>query len=665
MDFLKKWKITAVKAAAAGVAAAVFAGLVIAAGAGEGFDARRTALGLVLGVLAAVYILAPFRFPRIVSVLLAVILPVCTLCALECFTHVPQDLKQMIFFANLLFYYLLYAVCTFLAGRLWLGYLIGTFIPMLFGLVNYYVVQFRGHPIVPWDLFSLRTALSVAGNYEVTMTWRTAFVLMAFLWIFLISAKLTGTIRRRIPRIAGCAASVLCMVVFLVQLQKADVQSWIGMDTTLFTLNVLYRNNGIAGGFLGNLHFLNLSEPDGYSPAKVEEIQEEAAKLPDKGSAGTPSGKGKSSQLPNVILIMNEAFSDLSVYGDFATSEEVMPFFKQLQQECAGGEVYVSVKGGNTANTEFELLTGDSMAFLPSGSVAYQQYLHDTTPSLAWYLKSLGYQTLAIHPYRRAGWDRDKVYEYFGFDRFLDQNSFESPLKYRGYISDLSGFEKIIEEYNQKEEGKPLFAFEVTMQNHGGYSRETPDFDSYLKLPDVKQKSTSLLATEKYLTLMNLTDRALQELVMYFENLDDPTVILMLGDHQPSDYITNVVRRLTGNGTEDTLEDLELGYRVPFVIWSNFDMEHSWYDRVSVNYLGGLLLEKAGIPLTGYQKWLENLRSVLPVINANAICDAEGNFYSPDDETWKEELNTYKILQYNHMTDRKHRVNSFFGMETE
>lgn len=171
---------------------------------------------------------------------------------------------------------------------------------------------------------------------------------------------------------------------------------------------------------------------------------------------------------------MDEAFSDLSVWGDFETSEEVMPFFKQLQQEAVGGEVYVSVKGGNTANTEFEFLTGNSMAFLPTGSIPYQQYIKSETPSLASYLKSLGYTTTAIHPYNRSGWDRDTVYEYFGFDQFLDKDSFTDPYRLRGYISDKSAFDKIIEQYEIGKNQGSQFIFEVTMQNHGGYSKETP-----------------------------------------------------------------------------------------------------------------------------------------------------------------------------------------------
>ncbi len=339
-----------------------------------------------------------------------------------------------------------------------------------------------------------------------------------------------------------------------------------------------------------------------------------------------------------------------------------MPFFKSLQEEAIGGEVYVSVKGGNTANTEYEILTGDTMGFLPAGSVPYQQYIKSEMPSLASYLSSLGYGTIAIHPYNASGWDRDKVYEYFGFDEFLDKTDFVNPTYLRSYISDQSAFDKIIEQYEEKDDDERLFTFEITMQNHSGYSKDSPGFNAYIELTEVTNKTTQVLATEKYLTLMNETDKALQSLVEYFEEQDEPTIILFLGDHQPSDYITNQIRRICGVDEPETVEEIQQGYRVPFVIWANYDLESEYYEGISANYLGGILLEAAGVPLTEYQTYLSELMETLPIIYAYAYRDADGTFYAWDtDDTYDSILNTYQILQYNHLVDSKNTLVSFFG----
>ncbi|MCD7815015.1 MAG: LTA synthase family protein [Lachnospiraceae bacterium] len=653
-----------------------------------GVHTSYVACSTALAVMAAVFVLMDISYGRLISTLIGLVTPAAALVALENYTHVMSDLSVMIIVLNLMFFYVLYGMMTFLLGSVKRGFLVATLIPMIFGLANYFVVSFRGSPIVPWDFFSIGTAASVADNYTFTLSWKGCFSVIAFVWIILISSKSRVRFRRKAVRIPLAAAFVACMVLYISGIQNSEFQSFFGMDTTLFTINVFYHNNGIAAAFLGNLRFLNVEEPDGYSVSAVTEIAEQYAGDSDEESTDDTTGDNAAAddtvsedtatvsttdesdsdvtQYPNIIVIMDEAFSDLSVWGDFTTSEEVMPFFRSLQEEAIGGEVYVSVKGGNTANTEYEFLTGDTMGFLPTGSVPYQQYIKSDMPSLASYLGGLGYDTLAIHPYNASGWDRDDVYDYFGFDDFLDKTDFVNPTYVRNYISDSSAFDKIIEQYEDKDEDERLFVFEVTMQNHSGYSSDSPGFDIYIELSDVENKTTQVTATEKYLTLMNMTDKALQELVEYFEEEDEPTIILMFGDHQPSDYITNQIRRICGVSEPETVEEIQQGYRVPFVIWANYDLESAYYDGISVNYLSGILLEAAGVPLTDYQTYLSELMETLPVINGNVYRDADGNFYAWDtDDTYDDILNEYQMLQYNHLVDTRHRLSWFFGLGTE
>ena len=673
------------QAAAAIVATAAILILTAFTAYGSGMDTLGITFGVLLGIAAGAFVLLNIRFGKILSAMLYLLLPLAVVCALENYTHVITDLAPLILVLNLLFFYVLYGLLTALTGSVRMGFRLATLVPMLFGLTNYFVVSFRGSPIVPWDLLSFGTAASVADNYEFVLSWKAFYSVLAFIWMILLSSKSTVKLGRKKLRVISIAAYAALMFLYVGEIQNSAVQSFFGMDTTLFTLNVLYRNNGIAAAFLGNLRFLNIEQPSGYSVDKVEALmkqveadeqgEEDAKNEPETDAQGETvqatqaktnataetEAPASSGQYPNIVVIMNEAFSDLSVWGDFATSEEVMPFFKSLQQEAVGGELYVSVKGGNTANTEFEFLTGDTMGFLPKGSIPYQQYINDETPSLASYLKTLGYSTTAIHPYNRTGWDRDTVYEKFGFDEFLDKDSFSSPYRLRGYISDKSAFDKIREQFSIKGDDERKFIFEVTMQNHGGYSRETPDFNIYLTLPEVTGKTTSVVATEKYLTLINQTDRALEELIDYFKEQDEPVIVVMFGDHQPSDYITNVIQRICGATTSDSLADLEQGYRVPFVMWSNYGLEHKHYDGISVNYLSSILMENAGIPLTGYQTFLKKLMETLPVINANVYRDADGNFYNYEDDAYSGELKDYQMLQYNHLVDKKHRDDAFFG----
>ena len=356
---------------------------------------------------------------------------------------------------------------------------------------------------------------------------------------------------------------------------------------------------------------------------------------------------------------MNEAFSDLSVFGDFSVSEDYMPFIHSLDKNVLKGHAYVSVKGGNTANSEFEFLTGDSMAFMPTGSVPYQQYIKSEIPSLASRLNELGYTTTAIHPYYGTGWCRNIVYPLLGFEQLIFKDEFVSPKKIRNYISDESAFQKIIDLYEEKDADEKIFTFEVTMQNHGGYSKDTDDFSESVYLTDETSQGTQVRAAEKYLTLIQKSDEAFKNLVEYFEKQQEPTIILMFGDHQPSDYITNVILRELGLNRDESDDVYYNNYIVPYIMWSNYDMNTTPVEDISLNYLGGMLMEKAGIGLTGYQQYLKDMQKEFPVITANMVMDANKNRMAETDAQ-SEWIENYQKLVYNHLCDKTGKLTDFF-----
>ena len=603
---------------------------------------------------------------RLANILLFILLPLLCVACLECYTHVPQDLTVPIFLLNAAFYYLLFWICTILTGKSSIGYGIAPVFPMIFGLVIYFVVDFRSSPIVPWDLYSLGTAFSVAGNYEYQVEPRLVLVILGFVLLILAGSRTGLVIRKKNLRWPALLLVVLLMGGYLKGVQTDTAVELFGLDTTLFTPNVLYRNNGLTTGFLANLKFLKVEKPDGYSPENAQEIADGIDKRGDGETSETTNTVSTSADtdLPNVIVIMDEAFSDLSVFGDFETDDDYMPFIHSLTENTVKGNCYVSVKGGNTANSEYEFLTGDSMAFLPAGSVPYQQYIKKEMPSLASYLKGLGYETAAIHPYNATGWARNKVYPWLGFDETYFKYDFENPQLIRNYISDSSAFGKIMELMDEKEDGKKLFTFEVTMQNHGGYSKDVDGFEETIHLTDAENKTTQVRAAEKYLTLMLKTDRAFETLVDYLKNSDEKTVVLLFGDHQPSDYITNTILSLTGRDRDGEDADSVYfdNYIVPFVIWANFDIEEEQVDAISVNYLGGLLFEKAGIPTTEYQNFLEELRDEIPAVTAGILMDHVGNRYRREESDLADSqlMKDYNILAYNHLVDTGHRLTDFY-----
>lgn len=654
---MSKSKVRRVIAAAVALIMGVFAVLAVSC---DGFQWGKLALALLLSLSAGIFTAAGIRIPAKGSIFLLFLLPFGALVCMEFFTHVPWDLSPAITLLNYLFFLILYLIFTAAGGGTRWGCMLAPLFPALAGTVNYFVVSFRSSPVVPWDFYSVRTAASVAESYNIEMSWRLYFVLMGFVWLMIIGEK-TSIERMQIKkRLVSLGISAVLLAGFVTFVQTESCQVIFGLDTILFTPNVLYRNNGFMVAYLANLQYLHIEKPEGYSVSKVQQTAESVEGWTEENEGSVSMIQEK----PNILVIMNEAFSDLSVYGDFSVSEDYMPFWRSLSENTIKGNLYVSVKGGNTANTEFEFLTGNSMSFLPAGSVPYQQFLNGEMPSLASVLGELGYLTAALHPYYSTGWNRDKVYEYLGFDKqyFRDTGGFENASLLRGWVDDESAFQKLIELYEQKDEGTPLFAFEVTMQNHGGYSKEYADLTNEIQIVSLSEEirnfhKVQTEATEKYLTLIKKSDEAFRELIEYFEKQDEKTLILMFGDHQPSEYVTNTILRALGEDTgtrNDTVEKLARGYEVPFLLWANYDIEEKEVEAISANYLGTLLMETADIPLTGYQSYLKKLSETYPVVTANFCMDAGGNF------SQEQTLNEYAVLQYNNLVDRKNRLEEFF-----
>lgn len=665
----KRWSSQKPRLVTAGAVTGVLAVFSICAVRGEGLQSGKLILALLLSVLAGAFVIVKPGLSKWAGAGAALFIPLAAVCCMEFYTHVPWDLKPGIFLLNSLGLLTLDLALSCFTGRWGLGYALGTAVPMLFGAANYFVVSFRSSPLVPWDFLSIGTAATVTDNYVFTITYRLVYVLAGFVFLMILGEKIrsrpfSGWKRR----IAACLLSAGILWGYVSAVQTDAVKEVFGLDDILFTPNVLYRNNGLTVAFLANLQYLDVEKPAGYSAGRAEEIAAESA------PAGSVEEEVPVSDLvpvekPNILVIMNEAFSDLSVYGDFETSEDYMPYIRSLKENTVKGNLYVSVLGGNTANTEFEFLTGNSMAFLPAGSIPYQQFIKGEMPSLADHMKSLGYNTAALHPYYASGWNREQVYDYLGFDRKYFIEDFSNASYLRGWVDDKSAFEKLIELYEEKESQEPLFAFEVTMQNHGGYSKEYADLEPEIRLTGYPEslRGIQVEAVEKYLTLIRRTDQAFRELTEYFEK-EEPTLILMFGDHQPSDYISNPILRLLGIDPatkEDSLELFAKGYQVPFVMWANYEIGEEEVEEISANYLSSFLMEKAGLPKSGYQNYLDGLREQYPVITANFYRDgADGELKELgkiESSRSTFDLNSYGILQYNDLCDPENRLEGFFG----
>lgn len=569
--------------------------------------------------------------------------PVLTLILTESYLYHPfTDMSLNPWLLNIGFYWLLAAFLWLLTGRLRLALRIQTVFFMLVGLANYYVVAFRSSPILPWDIFSIGTAAEVADNFSYALPPRCMMLLLCFLLLLAAQHFCDMRIQRWSIRLLGSIASFGLLAAMTVFLHQDATIAKLRLYDKMFTPDVVQKRNGTAVAFLMELRYLLIQKPEGY------QAKECGGLLADYGEADfTEVQEGK--KPPNIIVIMDEAFSDIADVGDFTSNEDYLPFYHRMEQDenTITGRLHVSVLGGNTANTEFEFLTGNTMAFLPHGSVPYQQYVRGELPSLASYLGEAGYASLAMHPYYAKGWNRSSVYPFMGFEDtcFLDDD-YQNAVYVRKYVSDASDFERIIQAYENRDQSRPLFIFNVTMQNHGGYDQTYDNFEQPLFAEGISSQPLSA-----YLSLIRLTDDALSELVSYFSQEEEDTMIVFFGDHQPNDTVPAPIWQADGLQKSAFSEKQEQArYQVPFLIWANFEIDAAHDVQTSANYLAVQVLKQAGLPVGGYYAYLEELQKEFPIITAKQITSAGGEeLRGLEKDT--EALMEYQRFQYYQMFD--------------
>lgn len=577
------------------------------------------------------------------------VMPFISFILMEFYEHNPFiEIRPVAFLFNILLFELLAWIVYVFTGRMKWAVRFILIAAMIFGMINHYVMLFRSTPFVPWDIFSIKTASSVAGNYDFMPTARVIIVTVIYIVLVVLAYFMNYRMEMKIKlRLIPGAIITVVLCLFVSALQNEDFQTDNYLYPFLFTPAYMTKVNGMAVTFAMDMAYIAVDKPAGYSEENARQILDEY-KNDDNGQkedVSEGSDTNNNEKMPNIIVIMDEAFSDLSVLGNFETNKDYMPFVHSLQNGADNtitGYLNVSVCGGNTADTEFEFLTGNTMAFLPAGSIPYQQYIKDTTPSLASYLKGLGYETYAQHPYNASGWNRETVYPLLGFENMAFAPDYLSRDVIRNYISDKTSFEKIIETYENKPEDKPAFIFNVTMQNHGGYT------DTYWNFTNtINAKGLGNDALNQYLSLIKLTDSDLSSLISYFKEQDEKTIIVFFGDHQPNDTVASSV--LAENGMDYSnlsTEETYLRYQVPYVVWANYDIQEAQNQDMSVNYLAANVLKTAGVPTSDYQNFLLELQKDYPIISAIRTEDVKA-------DTDEEMLKKYKILQYYRLFDQK------------
>lgn len=600
---------------------------------------------------------------RNVSIVLFSICPIFSYIMVELIqgSGILLDLELVIL--NLLFLYSIQLIIYAITSSYKKSILISNIILYIVSIINYVVTDFRGSPIVPWDILCIKVALNVSSSFNsITITPGLIIGTSLFIIITILTLKLKYESSKTRKKFLFKLCSSLIITAFIICFYTTNLIDYFNTHEDLWEPIKEYHDNGFVASIFKSSKKLFISAPSGYSVDKVLDIFNEITlKISNTEPLATTSN-----EKPNIVVIIDESFADLSVLGNLELSEDYLPFIHSLQadENVISGNLHSSVYGGQTPNTEWEFLTGNTMAFMPTRTVPFQQYIHSETQSLVSTLEEQGYTSSAFHSYYKNGYRRTYVYSFLGFDTFLDIDTLNNLNYLREYPDDRSTFQNIINLFENKSDDEKIFNYTLTMQNHSSY-----DFTDYEAT--ITQSNPEYFRTDQYLSVANESDTAFKELLEYFEDYDEPTIVLFFGDHQPRVDDELVEELLNSHDNPDSKEVQEKKYITPFIIWANYDLnieDESLknIDDISLNYLSGVLLRIANLETTPYMDYLEDLRQSIPVITGNGYMTNDGAYHDiSDNTTYKDLLDDYSYLQYNNVFENSDKLNELFEIKNK
>ncbi|HEM2877977.1 TPA: sulfatase-like hydrolase/transferase, partial [Streptococcus suis] len=522
------------------------------------------------------------------------------------------------------------------------------------GISNQLLIDSRGAPLLFYNLFQIIDGLNVASSVAININNRMlqsmvfSYILLTF-FFFIPKLYLPKLLPSRTfyssydfkwpKRFSRILLGYITLITIVPMINKTVVSN-ANISLNYWRMYVTYGQFGLPLSLASFYEDSKITKPEGYSVPKLNEVLEKY-----------PPETEKQTIRPNIIFIQNESQSDFSNLQGLNMEPDPLSNQHALTDNTIHGTLNVSVFGGGTANTEYEVLTSNPISLLSSNLFPYQQIITQERPSFATYLKNKNYDTVALHPQSGNNYNRNAVYPLLGFNKsyFLDSEpaiSSLAPLTIdRGWPSDQFLFNGIKELYTQKGD-QPLFSFVVTMQGHGGYPSTE---EIYPREVSINGSTSEYLAETEFLTSMKRTDEAFADLITFFSTYKEPTVIVMYGDHQPSLTQEFYAQFMDENNPAAK-------YSTPLVIWSNFDIRERESTTISPNYLVPYLMDilsesDYALPRSPYQQFLSDMQIEAPIITSWGNIDNNGQ--QIEDLSTLPLYQTYLQLEYNSAIDKQ------------
>ncbi|TCP69223.1 LTA synthase family protein [Baia soyae] len=504
-------------------------------------------------------------------------------------------------------------------------------------------------PLMPWDVTMTDEAMDLSGYlHEVPI--KMVIAILAFVAVGILLFKKLPHVQRKFSwkeRGLFLALSIVLLGVITTD-KPIAIKKHFGIEYSRTIQDLNYKKNGFLISTILNVDQAIVEKPKGYSEEKIKSLV----------GSNSKSGKVDPKVNPNVIVILSESLWDMTKMKDVKLSKDPLSFYHSLQKKYSSGEMLSPAYGGWTANVEFEVLTGNTVRFLPQGAIPYNQYINHGVDSLASILGRQGYNTTAISPTHSRFYQANKVYQNFGFSRFISGEFFEDKKK-GPYIADEEVAKKIIET-TDKSSGSD-FIFANTMENHGSYIDKYKDKKTVKVEGQMSAETKDML--ENYATGAADADEMLKQLVEHYQKSKEPTIVVFFGDHLPPlgrnysaykdakyidkdsgpDFLPSASTDY-GDQTKGSVKELDFlnkMYRTPLMVWNNYLPEHQDKLDISPNFIGPYVLNLAQKEGTYYTNYLYNLSKKYPMIPPQ-------EYYSQM-KIKPEDLADYQMMQYDVM----------------
>ena len=481
------------------------------------------------------------------------------------FMHIVRH--PLIFLTNMLIVSLLYAPAILFRKRSFF-YTLSFVIWLAVGVVDYILLHNRVTPFTANDFKMLGDAWNVVVHYY-TIIQRIGLALLILLAIAGVvfaaircpKTKNPVSFKSAVPMSVGVIAVGLFLVIGSVRVGI--------MERTFPNLADAYQDYGLPYCFSCSIVDTGIQKPSGYSKTVVDEM---IASLP----SATPSvPETRHIEKPNIIFIQLESFFDPKRLNGISFAEDPIPNFTRLFNTCSSGLLTVPSISAGTANTEFEILTGMNMFDFGTGEYPYRTILQQQTcESMAYNMKSLGYACHAMHNNTATFYGRNIVFSNLGFDDFDSIETMPGiEMNALNWAKDIILKREILTALDSTETRDYIFA--VSVQGHGKYPDEQilADEISLVSLNDAYDDST-IYGLQYYTTQLHEMDAFIGELTDALSKRDEPTVLVLYGDHLP--------------GFNFTETDLNRGslLQTEYVMWANYPMENVHKDLYSYQLSG-------------------------------------------------------------------------------